>query len=364
MSKTQQAIGHARPAQPTNKESAKKPLLWRGKWFCIRLSFFFLIVAFLGVWQSSSLFAGPSSTLQSYSTLFMVGQRGVGTSNYYSAAIAAVSYGEGPTEPSLASTMDGSLFKNSSPLTVITPESARSNITTYIVKQGDKPALIAASFGITTNTLFWANNLTDGEYIRSGQELIILPVSGVRYKVKAGDTISEIAGRFKGDVPKIIVFNDLGPDGSIYEGEYVIIPDGEMPRQVNYRNSSPKYISNFQNLDEYFIHPTAGVGYRSRGIHGHNAVDVAAPCWTPIYAAAGGTVTVSDGYGWNGGYGKYVRISHENNTAAIYAHNIQNEVSPGQNVKQGQIIAYMGSTGRSTGCHVHWEVFEALNPLR
>jgi LysM repeat protein len=272
-------------------------------------------------------------------------------------------YGEGPTEPSLASALESSLFKQSSPLTITTAENSRSEIIKYAVKPGDVPSVIAASFGITTNTLLWENNLSDGQYIKPGDELTILPVSGVRYKVRLGDTISGIANKFKGEVAEVIEFNGLDYAASIAEGDYIIIPDGEMPTRV-YGGYTAKFAANLQNLDDYFIHPTAGVGHKAQGIHPQNAVDIAASCWTPIYAAAEGTVAISDGYGWNGGYGKYVKIDHPNGTKTVYAHNIQNEISAGQSVGQGQLIAYMGSSGRSTGCHVHWEVYGALNPLR
>lgn len=274
-------------------------------------------------------------------------------------------YTGGPAEPSLSSVIGGSSVMNQYvPLTTASAENVRTGTITYVVKPGDVPSVIAASFGITTNTLLWTNNLTDGEYIRPDDELVILPLSGIRHKVKSGDTISSIALRYKGDVDKITAFNNLEDPEQITPGDYVIIPDGEMPAISRGQTSSgPKYIYT-NNLDGYFIHPLGGAGYKSRGVHPTNAVDLAASCWTPIYAAADGVVEVSDGYGWNGGYGKYIKISHPNSTKTIYAHNIQNQVSAGQNVTQGQLIAYMGSTGRSTGCHVHWEVFGALNPLR
>lgn len=275
-------------------------------------------------------------------------------------------YVGGPSEPSLASVNGNALLGYSSPLTTISAsaDNARTATITYTVKPGDMPSVIAASFGITTNTLLWANNLSDGQFIKPGDELIILPVSGVRYKIRAGDTISGIAQEFKGEADKIIVFNNLAESGDILEGEYIIIPDGEMPIRRTSKRYAAKYSPYSVNLDDYFSHPTAGAGYKSRGIHPHNAVDIAAPCWTLIYAAADGTVAVADGYGWNGGYGKYIKITHNNSTQTLYAHNIQIEVKVGQSVRQGELIAYMGSTGKSSGCHVHWEVYGALNPLR
>jgi len=273
----------------------------------------------------------------------------------------------GPTEPSLASAVGGSsLINQHVPLTTASAENIRTSIVTYKVNPGDVPSVIAASFGITTNTLLWANNLSDGGYIRPDDELIILPVSGVRYKVKSGDTLSSISSNYKGDVERIVAFNGIENDGQIASGDYLIIPDGEMPVRT-YASSvaySVQYTAYSKNLDGYFIHPTAGVGYKSRGIHPNNAIDIAASCWTPIYAAAAGKISISDGYGWNGGYGNYIKIDHPNGTKTLYAHAIQLLVSAGEVVDQGQLVAYMGSTGRSTGCHIHWEVYGALNPLR
>lgn len=308
---------------------------------------------------------GPTGgpVLNSSSLVFLAGVR---NGSYMSDRLYRPysSYGEGPTELSLASVLGNSLLKQSPPLTIASAGNTRTGIIKYIVGPGDVPSVIAASFGITTNTLLWANNLSDGQYIRPGDELIILAVSGVRYEVRSGDTVSSIAMKFKGDAGEIIAFNNLSYEGGIVEGDYIVIPDGEMPQSSYGRSYVSRYSLYTQDLDGYFAHPAAGTGYVSRGLHPHNAADIAAPCWTPIYAAAEGTVSISDGYGWNGGYGKYVKINHPNGTKTIYAHNIQNQASVGQYVAQGQLIAYMGSTGRSTGCHVHWEVYGALNPLR
>lgn len=308
---------------------------------------------------------GGQASIGTYSLVFLGAVR---NANVNEASVTREtyesSYGAGPEEPTLASIGENSLLKQSSPLAIAAPENGRRDIVTYTVKQGDMPASIAASFGITLNSLFWANNLSEGQYIKPGDELTILPVSGVRYKVRAGDTISTIASRFKGDISKILVFNELDIDDNILEGEYLIIPDGEMTPKSSARSGVLKLFQNLPNFDTYFIHPTAGIGYESRGIHPHNAIDWAAPCWTPIYAAAEGTVAVADSVGWNGGYGKYIKIEHPNGTKTLYGHTIQILVRAGQHVDQGELIAYMGSTGRSTGCHVHWEVYGALNPLR
>ena len=110
------------------------------------------------------------------------------------------------------------------------------------------------------------------------------------------------------------------------------------------------------------MRPIAG-GHRSQGIHGHNGVDLAASVGTPIYASAAGTVIISKTGGYNGGYGNYIVIRHDNGTQTLYAHNTENYVGVGETVSQGQTIGTVGSTGRSTGAHVHFEVRGAKNPF-
>jgi putative ATPase len=94
-----------------------------------------------------------------------------------------------------------------------------------------------------------------------------------------------------------------------------------------------------------------------------NAIDIAAPLNTPILASASGKVIVSRSGGWNGGYGNYIVIKHDNGTQTLYAHNNENKVSVGDVVKKGDVIALMGSTGKATGIHLHFEVRGAKNPF-
>ena len=111
-----------------------------------------------------------------------------------------------------------------------------------------------------------------------------------------------------------------------------------------------------------FIHPLPG-SLRTQGIHGYNGVDLASGTGTPIRAAAAGQVIVAKSYGWNGGYGNYVVVRHANGTQTLYAHNSSNAVGVGTYVAQGQTVAYVGSSGRSTGSHLHFEVRGASNPF-
>lgn len=129
-------------------------------------------------------------------------------------------------EVSLMTTIGGtSLIASTNPLTFVS-QTARQQIITYQVEEGDVPSTIAASFGISTQSLLWANNLSERDYIRPGDKLTVPPVSGVIHKVKSGETVSGIAGKYKADVSKIISFNSLPANGQIQNGQTLIIPDG------------------------------------------------------------------------------------------------------------------------------------------
>ncbi|TSC71807.1 MAG: peptidase M23 family protein [Parcubacteria group bacterium Gr01-1014_70] len=238
-------------------------------------------------------------------------------------------------------------------------------ITLYTVREGDNISVIARMFGVTVNTILWANDIRSSNLIKPGDVLVILPISGVKHKVKKGDTLASIAKAYKGDLEEISTFNGLATDAVLAVGDEVIIPNGEMLVPVPTRSSGSRGGlaggSLLRDMVGYFMRPVLGV--KSQGIHGYNGVDLASSCGSSIAASAAGTVIVSKGHGWNGGYGNYVVITHTNGTQTLYAHNTANLVSVGQYVAQGQTIGTVGSTGRSTGCHVHFEVRGAKNPF-
>jgi murein DD-endopeptidase MepM/ murein hydrolase activator NlpD len=147
-------------------------------------------------------------------------------------------------------------------------------------------------------------------------------------------------------------------------GEEIIVPDGEIATPVVSVSSGSSKSYGGPSYEGYYMRPVKGV--RSQGLHGNNAVDIAAPEGTPIYAAASGEIIISQEGGWNGGYGNYIVIKHSNGTQTLYAHNKSNAVSVGQKVSQGDVIGYVGHTGRTTGPtgnHVHFEVRGAANPF-
>lgn len=239
----------------------------------------------------------------------------------------------------------------------------KDEIVQYEIQEGENLSLIAKDFGVSLNTIIWANNIKDVNSIKPGTILKIPPVSGVIHKVRSGDTVSVIAKRYQAEIDEIISFNHLESDGTDLQiGDEIIVPHGKITNTQS--PTKPVTLTRFANLpklDGYFIAPATG--YNWGKIHGRNGVDVANKCGTPIYAAADGTVARIKDSGYNGGFGIYLMLVHANGTETLYAHNSKNLVKLGDKIKQGQQIANMGTTGRSTGCHTHFEVHGARNPL-
>ena len=237
-------------------------------------------------------------------------------------------------------------------------------ISVYVVREGDTLSQIAAMFEVSPNTILWANDISDAGIITPGSRLVILPITGVRYVVREGDTLSQIAQRFDGDAEEILSYNQLASADQIQTGNVVIIPGGSaMDAPAAPRRAAPVRVTGTaRTAASGFIHPLPG-SLRTQGIHGYNAVDLAAAVGTPIRAAAAGDVIVAKGSGWNGGYGVYLVIRHDNGTQTLYAHNSRNAVPVGTRVAAGATVAYVGNTGRSTGPHLHFEVRGAQNPF-
>lgn len=242
----------------------------------------------------------------------------------------------------------------------------RSGIIEYEVQEGDLLTFIASDFGVSISSIRWANNLS-GDIIRPEQKLKIPPVSGVIHRVKKGDTPSSIAKQYGAEAAEIFAFNSLPKSGHLDVGDEIIVPDGapkssgKAPSSGSSSSPVTGPFSHLPDLGDYFKIPA--VGFNWGKIHGRNGVDIANSCGTPIVAAASGTVAVADDQGWNGGFGKFIKIIHDNKTETLYAHASKLLVQAGQSVSQGSTVATMGTTGKSTGCHVHFEVHGAKNSL-
>ncbi len=238
----------------------------------------------------------------------------------------------------------------------------RNQVVKYTVQPGDNLSQIANDFGVSINSLVWANNLKDSDYLSPGQEIKIPPVSGVIHTVKKGDSIDSIAKKYSAKEDEIIAFNGLPKDGSLQIGHEIVVPGGKIQvagQLVSY--SSSVRFARLPDLGGFFGLPAQG--YNWGRLHGRNGVDVANICGSPIYAAAGGAVIAARQSGWNGGAGKYIKLSHGNEIYTLYAHLSRLLVGPNESIVQGQLIGLMGATGLSTGCHLHFEVHGARNPL-
>lgn len=241
--------------------------------------------------------------------------------------------------------------------------SQNGHISVYEVREGDALSQIAEMFGVSVNTIRWANDL-EGGALTPGQTLVILPVTGLKYTVQKGDTLASVAKKYNANAQEIADFNGVS-GGNLVIGSEIIIPDAEptAPKKTSTtKKSSGSSGKSGVNTSGYFKWPVAG-GTRTQGIHGYNAIDIGAAIGTPIYAAAGGTVIVARSGSWNGGYGNYVVIKHGNGTQTLYAHADSLTVSSGEAVSQGDLIGYVGNTGKSTGPHLHFEVRGGVNPF-
>jgi murein DD-endopeptidase MepM/ murein hydrolase activator NlpD len=253
----------------------------------------------------------------------------------------------------------------------------RKKVIDYIVQNGDTISSIARRFGLTINTIVWANNLSNSERIRPGDTLSILPYSGILYTVKSGDTISKIAKRYNVDDDKILSCNDLG--GSLKIGQKIIVPGAKKISEavaVTRNNSNNNYtgLSAIRDLIKTpapkvtggrMVWPTSGHNITQYFSWHHPGVDIANHIGTPIYAADSGVVEIARG-GWNGGYGNTILLNHGNGKKTRYGHASKLYVHAGQEVDKGELIAAMGSTGHSTGPHLHFEVIIGnvkYNPL-
>ena len=239
-------------------------------------------------------------------------------------------------------------------------------ISKYIVRKGDSLSSIAKMYGVTANTIIWANDIVSNT-IKEGQSLTILPVSGTLHTVVKGDTLKTIAKKYKADEGEISQFNGLDQDSLLSIGDTIIIPDGEGVIKVSGTKLTSKGTSPYKGgsgpeYTGYYIRPVVG-GVKTQGLHGYNAIDIGVRTGTTLYAAAAGQVMISKYSGWNGGYGKYIVVSHNNGTQTVYGHLSEVLVGEGEFVYQGQIIGLTGNTGRSTGPHLHFEIRGAKNPF-
>ena len=248
----------------------------------------------------------------------------------------------------------------------------RSGPIAYTVESGDTVSTIAQQFGISVNTILWENNLTAYSYIKPGQKLTILPVSGVSHIVKSGDSLIALAGKYDVDQAEILEANGLTDPNQLKIGQQLIIPGGSKPKATATARATAGRPAIFTEPAESakpvygskMNWPTAGHNITQYYSWRHTGIDIANKLGTAIYAADAGTVEI---VGWNsGGYGNQIIIDHGGGKKTRYAHLSSFGVQAGETVSKGQYIGGMGSTGRSSGSHLHFEVIidgKRYNPL-
>jgi len=248
----------------------------------------------------------------------------------------------------------------------------------HTVSEGETIASISDQYNLEMETILWENNLNANSKIRPGDRLRILPVDGIRHKVQKGETVYSLAKKYGLGADEAAAqplinfpFNTFADDETfaLATGQYILIPGGIKPEE---KKSAPLIArSRYTTPDAgsvsatgQFVWPAAG--YISQNFSWyHKAIDIASRGGGPILAADAGVVAVA---GWvdNSGYGNRVVLDHGNGFVTLYAHLSAARVKVGQSVNKGDVIGDMGSTGRSTGTHLHFEVRQGgvlLSPL-
>lgn len=283
----------------------------------------------------------------------------------------------------------------------------RTEIEEYIVQDGDTAGTIAAKFNLRMQTILDANNLDNPDLVRPGDTLKILPIDGVKHTWQKKDTLEKLAKRYKAEIEDILEFNNIETFKEIEVGQVIIVPDGRIPAPkpkpqpvpvvaptvtptytevastptptvtpTAYEEPTPAAAPVYEPIPEEpsideaaaiaeviptqaatgsLIWPTTtdrisqGYGY------GHTGIDIDGEFGDPTYAANNGTVVSA---GWAGPYGNMVVVDHGNGLVTRYAHLQSLGVSAGQSVSQGQNLGEQGSTGNSSGSHLHYEVMK------
>ncbi|MDR2785949.1 MAG: M23 family metallopeptidase [Treponema sp.] len=230
----------------------------------------------------------------------------------------------------------------------------------YRVKRGDSVFKIAGDHAISMDAVIASNGLTNAKKLYEGQELKIPNMDGIPYTVKRGDSLLKISGSMGVPLTAILDANDIESD-DISPGTVLFIPGARM------KTEDLKLA-----LGDFFNYPIRGklsspFGWRNDPFTGvrryHAAIDLAAPMGTMVKASMDGRVAT---VGYNATYGKFIILTHSNGFQSLYAHLNATSVSQGGYVSQGAKIGEVGSTGYSTGPHLHFAVYKngrSVNPL-
>ncbi len=269
----------------------------------------------------------------------------------------------------------------------------------YTVQAGDSIYSIASYFGVSVDTIMTFNHMPK-KMVHVGDVLEVPSVSGVLYEIEKGDTMIGIAKKYDIDIDDLTLYTGLSANEKLTVGEEIFLPNAKedvkvkktttITKTINGVSSSKTFVkdatvkksgswakgdtahlntpaaiskySNLKKIEGYFLFPAPG-STRTQKMHGNNGVDFANKIGSQVLASADGVVAVAKTSGYNYGYGNYIKITHPNGTETIYGHLSKVNVSVGQSVTRGQLIGAVGSTGNSTGPHLHFEIHGAYNPF-
>jgi murein DD-endopeptidase MepM/ murein hydrolase activator NlpD len=347
---------------PSDHKSTREPngMMLAGTWM-LALSLV-LVAVYLG-WRVQTTQAAPSSTSLTVPTPITLTDSSLSTSLH---GLPVFAFSEASTNISRRTSLHTNI-----------PTRSRTKTIEYTVSTGDSVFGIAKSFSLEPETILWANydQLNDSpDMLDPGMKLNVPPVNGVYYQWQEGDTLTSVANKFDATVQDI-----LGWEGNSFDltnptveaGQWIMVPNGHrefrqwlVPTIARSNSGVSKSVLGAGACEgSYdgaygsgaFAWPTAshvlsGNDYWS----GHLGIDIAGSLGDGIFASDSGVVVFA---GWaNGGYGYMVMIDHGNGYQTLYAHMSAYNVSCGQSVYTGSYIGAVGSTGNSTGAHLHFEV--------
>jgi len=243
-------------------------------------------------------------------------------------------------------------------LTGIQSTSTRTELVYYEVQTGDNIGFIAEQFNLKQSTVLWANQLSSSSLIKPGDKLVILPTDGVYHQVTRGETISSIARKYQAESEEILDYNQLADASAIQIGEKLIIPGGKM----TYSIPTPTSLGSIKQVfsapsgtisTKGFIWPSTSRRITQYYNWRHTGLDIGAKTGTPIISSKAGRVERA---GWSTGYGYNIIVDHGGGVQTLYAHASKLYVERGNQVQAGQTIGAVGSTGWSTGPHIHYEI--------
>lgn len=247
------------------------------------------------------------------------------------------------------------------------------HVTAYVVQNGDTLWSIANRFNLDLDTIIGSNKLSNVNMLKLGITLRIPNQDGIFVSANKSDTVSKLADKYGSTKESVIIANSLGKNPVLKVGQEIFLPGAKVVAVIESgsRRSRMRVTTNkfTESSSRRFRWPVIGkisstFGWR-RSPFGkrrvfHSGLDIRAPRGRGISAAGSGVVVHS---GWMGGYGKTIVIAHSGGISTLYGHCSSLIARRGERVNTGEIIARVGSTGRSTGNHLHFEVRRGGTPI-